>query len=195
VDVDSKLVFTEYGAHLAKLLSTLAVLELEQVTTIQMVQSEKSTALFASARDLGLRMKSSLEFYSVIRVMKPRFIRIKAASSPLGSLLVSTRQAIVARRAARQMFVKNEHPLCAFPTVCCSYFYAIRPILRQLRQCLVYRSVSQYKRCVGCRAVIYCSRACQIAHWKTHKASCQINQEGTLCAIFGFILLNTGQQH
>jgi splicing suppressor protein 51 len=28
------------------------------------------------------------------------------------------------------------------------------------------------KRCSRCRVAIYCSRACQKAHWKTHKSAC-----------------------
>jgi hypothetical protein len=30
----------------------------------------------------------------------------------------------------------------------------------------------QLKRCAGCNKVAYCGRACQRAHWKTHKLSC-----------------------
>lgn len=26
-----------------------------------------------------------------------------------------------------------------------------------------------YKRCSGCRSLYYCSRVCQVAHWKEHK--------------------------
>ena len=29
------------------------------------------------------------------------------------------------------------------------------------------------QRCGGCRSVVYCSRACQKVHWKTHKAACR----------------------
>ena len=29
-----------------------------------------------------------------------------------------------------------------------------------------------FRRCGKCRLVLYCNRACQIAHWSTHKAVC-----------------------
>jgi len=30
-----------------------------------------------------------------------------------------------------------------------------------------------YKRCVSCRKAYYCSRACQVKHWKLHKPDCK----------------------
>ena len=32
---------------------------------------------------------------------------------------------------------------------------------------------SAMKACGRCRLVAYCSRECQVAHWKKHKGSCQ----------------------
>ena len=29
------------------------------------------------------------------------------------------------------------------------------------------------KKCLGCNAVYYCSRACQVAHWKDHREECR----------------------
>jgi hypothetical protein len=29
------------------------------------------------------------------------------------------------------------------------------------------------KKCTGCRQVRYCETACQLAHWKAHKADCK----------------------
>jgi hypothetical protein len=34
------------------------------------------------------------------------------------------------------------------------------------------------KRCAGCYAVSYCTRECQLADWKIHKAKCQEEREG-----------------
>jgi len=31
------------------------------------------------------------------------------------------------------------------------------------------------KKCAGCKQKLYCSRECQAADWKTHKAICQKN--------------------
>ena len=31
----------------------------------------------------------------------------------------------------------------------------------------------QMKKCSGCRLINYCSRECQVAHWKKHKQSCR----------------------
>lgn len=36
----------------------------------------------------------------------------------------------------------------------------------------------QYKRCSRCLFVRYCSRTCQVAHWTSHKAACNIMQAG-----------------
>ena len=30
-----------------------------------------------------------------------------------------------------------------------------------------------FKQCSGCKAVRYCSKACQADHWKEHKTLCQ----------------------
>ena len=31
----------------------------------------------------------------------------------------------------------------------------------------------KFDRCGRCRRVFYCGKACQAAHWKTHKAECK----------------------
>lgn len=31
----------------------------------------------------------------------------------------------------------------------------------------------KFERCGRCRLVFYCSRACQLADWKAHKAGCK----------------------
>merc|ERR1740117_2773108 len=36
----------------------------------------------------------------------------------------------------------------------------------------------QFKRCAGCGSVAYCARACQVKHWKGHKAACRKDAEG-----------------
>ena len=33
------------------------------------------------------------------------------------------------------------------------------------------------KACSGCKVVRYCSRACQVAHWKQHKELCKRLQQ------------------
>ena len=33
--------------------------------------------------------------------------------------------------------------------------------------------IRSLKGCSGCRKVIYCSKECQVANWKAHKALCQ----------------------
>jgi len=33
---------------------------------------------------------------------------------------------------------------------------------------------TKMKSCGGCRTVYYCSRACQTAHWPTHKSACKL---------------------
>lgn len=39
----------------------------------------------------------------------------------------------------------------------------------------------QFKRCTGCKFVRYCSKTCQVAHWKVHRAGCKILQAGPGC--------------
>ncbi|KNC54563.1 uncharacterized protein AMSG_10414 [Thecamonas trahens ATCC 50062] len=39
------------------------------------------------------------------------------------------------------------------------------------------KATEALKRCSRCRAVRYCSRACQVGHWKTHKPQCQATGE------------------
>jgi hypothetical protein len=41
------------------------------------------------------------------------------------------------------------------------------------RFCAACRKHASSTRCARCRAVYYCGRACQKAHWKGHKAGCQ----------------------
>jgi hypothetical protein len=116
VNIDSKQVFTDYGAHLAKLLYAASVLE-----KVQNPQSQESITFFRSARMLALCLNSSLDFYSVIRVIRPRFIPAAAAStSPLGGMLSSLQLAILVKRRVRHLFLNEEHAMCAFPTVGCS---------------------------------------------------------------------------
>ena len=35
------------------------------------------------------------------------------------------------------------------------------------------RTLPSMKRCTQCRAVLYCSRDCQITHWASHKEECK----------------------
>lgn len=35
----------------------------------------------------------------------------------------------------------------------------------------------QWKRCSDCKAVSYCSRSCQLADWKAHKAFCRATSQ------------------
>ncbi|GAA6013597.1 hypothetical protein JCM10207_004786 [Rhodosporidiobolus poonsookiae] len=39
--------------------------------------------------------------------------------------------------------------------------------------CKEMKDSSELKRCSGCRATFYCSRACQVGHWPVHKAMCR----------------------
>jgi hypothetical protein len=32
---------------------------------------------------------------------------------------------------------------------------------------------AQAKRCARCLQVVYCDKACQVAHWKTHRSECR----------------------
>lgn len=34
-------------------------------------------------------------------------------------------------------------------------------------------SVNQFQRCAGCKLRYYCSRQCQVDHWRSHKAACR----------------------
>lgn len=46
------------------------------------------------------------------------------------------------------------------------------------RLCAVCQSMHDPKPCAGCRGVYYCSKACQIQHWREHKTICrQIQRE------------------
>ncbi|KAJ7753063.1 hypothetical protein DFH07DRAFT_774200 [Mycena maculata] len=47
-------------------------------------------------------------------------------------------------------------------------------------QCQVTRRVDELKLCSRCQSAKYCSRACQVAHWKTHKAHCRSPEEVNL---------------
>ncbi len=42
-----------------------------------------------------------------------------------------------------------------------------------VRVCAVCGSADNVKSCAGCRNFSYCSRACQVRHWPTHKALCE----------------------
>jgi hypothetical protein len=128
VGVDSKQAFTDYGTHLVKLLSTAGILEQATIGV-----SGWSIAFFTSTRRLALHMNSSLEFYSVIRVLHPGFITDAAVSrSGLGGQLASLKLAIRGRRHMRHLFVNEAHAICAFPTVCSSYCYTVHPSLKQV---------------------------------------------------------------
>jgi hypothetical protein len=179
VDVDSKEVFTEHGQDVARLLSTFADLERAEV--------KPSEALLRSARSLALRMRSSAEYYSVIRAMRPQLIRVADAqvlseggTRPFGQLLLSVRQAIEMRRRWRPEFVNTSHPMCAFETVGFSDHLPFFDFLMLSAQCEISIPLKQYKKCSGCREVKYCSRRCQKADWSRHKLNCWQDQEGTL---------------
>jgi Tetratricopeptide repeat/MYND finger len=44
-----------------------------------------------------------------------------------------------------------------------------------LLQCGAALDAASKKLCTGCRLVYYCSKACQLAHWKAHKTLCKQN--------------------
>ena len=53
----------------------------------------------------------------------------------------------------------------------------------KLRQCagcerLQLLGEKKFKRCAGCGSVAFCARACQVKHWKGHKAACRKDAEG-----------------
>jgi hypothetical protein len=115
VDVDSKQVFSEHGQDVARLLATFADFEREVIPP---------EALLETASRLALQMRSSAEYYSVVRAIHPRLLRIADAQAlsvgetrPFGQLLLSVRQAIKMRRSLRSEFVNASHPMCAFETV------------------------------------------------------------------------------
>mmetsp|Transcript_10244 Transcript_10244/g.25081 ORF Transcript_10244/g.25081 Transcript_10244/m.25081 type:complete len:226 (+) Transcript_10244:304-981(+) len=45
-------------------------------------------------------------------------------------------------------------------------------VIRACAACGVHNAGSTGRVCRGCRRVNYCSRACQLRHWKTHKPNC-----------------------
>ena len=42
--------------------------------------------------------------------------------------------------------------------------------------CALCHKPAATKRCGRCRAVVYCSRACQASHWRAHKLTCGVSQ-------------------
>jgi hypothetical protein len=61
VNINSKQVFIDYGAHLVKLLYAASILE-----KVENPQSQESITFFRSACMLALCLNSSLDFYLVI---------------------------------------------------------------------------------------------------------------------------------
>jgi hypothetical protein len=35
-------------------------------------------------------------------------------------------------------------------------------------------AAEKLKKCTGCQAALYCSKDCQVAHWKEHKSDCKV---------------------
>lgn len=51
-------------------------------------------------------------------------------------------------------------------------------------QCANCKTVTgNLKKCTGCRAVVYCSKSCQLQHWPKHKAMCkQLSRKRNMAA-------------
>lgn len=45
--------------------------------------------------------------------------------------------------------------------------------LKDIESCKICSKTENLSKCGKCRAVAYCSRDCQVAHWPKHKATCQ----------------------
>jgi hypothetical protein len=61
------------------------------------------------------------------------------------------------------------------------------PCRDKCANCQVCDEGQKLKRCGGCGAVLYCSKACQLAHWKRggHKAVCKAAQAQEMAAVDG----------
>ena len=42
----------------------------------------------------------------------------------------------------------------------------------RFRRTTTTRAMDTFKKCRGCKAVVYCGKACQKKDWKTHKKVC-----------------------
>jgi hypothetical protein len=43
--------------------------------------------------------------------------------------------------------------------------------------------VAQFKRCAACKAVVFCSKDCQLANWPAHKAACKAARKAAAAGV------------
>ena len=49
----------------------------------------------------------------------------------------------------------------------------VRKVLKAVRYCQSCHSYGLWKKCSGCKAVNYCTSACQASDWPAHQVQCR----------------------
>lgn len=57
-------------------------------------------------------------------------------------------------------------------------FQILQPMASNFRPCLNCQTNEGIKRCVRCKGAFYCTRECQVKHWKNgHKKMCTVREQ------------------